>query len=132
LGAGMTSLHLLVYPYFTRAGAAQQFASTAPLRKIINSTHAPGEKMPSPPGSFTLAMVQMRCAAEAEVNMAVAEDRVRCAAQAGAQIVCLPELFLSPYFCQHVDLKSFDLAQAIPGPRTERLARLAKDTGTVI
>src|SRR5207253_9903318 len=39
---------------------------------------------------------------------------------------------LSPYFCQQVDLKLFDLAQPIPGPRTERLSRLAKETGTVI
>src|SRR5947209_15637819 len=82
--------------------------------------------------SFTLALVQMRCAAEPEVNMATAEDRVRDAAQAGAQIVCLPELFLSPYFCQQVDLNFFDLAEPIPGPRTERLARLARETGTVI
>src|SRR5438445_6631774 len=82
--------------------------------------------------SLTVALVQMRCAAEAEVNMAAAEDRVRDAAHAGAQIVCLPELFLSPYFCQHVDLNLFDLAEAIPGPRTERLSRLAKETGTVV
>jgi N-carbamoylputrescine amidase len=82
--------------------------------------------------SFTVALVQMRCAAEAAVNMAAAEDRTRDAAHAGAQIVCLPELFLSPYFCQHVDLHLFDLAEPIPGPRSERLSRLAKETGTVI
>jgi N-carbamoylputrescine amidase len=82
--------------------------------------------------TFTLALVQMRCAAGADENMATAEERVRAAAQAGAQIVCLPELFLSPYFCQTVDLTLFDLAEPIPGPRTERLGRLAKDAGVVL
>jgi N-carbamoylputrescine amidase len=82
--------------------------------------------------SFTLALVQMRCAADKAANMAAAEARVRTAAKAGAQVVCLPELFLGPYFCQNVDLNNFDLAEPIPGPSTERLAKLAKDTGTVI
>src|SRR5262245_22729008 len=82
--------------------------------------------------TFTLALVQMRCEVEAAQNMSKAEDRVRHAAQAGVQIVCLPELFLSPYFCQKQDISLFDLAEPIPGPSTERLSRLAKDTGTVV
>ena len=87
--------------------------------------------MPSAP-SFTLALVQMRCAADKAANMAAAERQVRDAARAGAQVVCLPELFLGPYFCQRVDLNNFDLAEPIPGPSSERLAKLAKETGTVI
>jgi N-carbamoylputrescine amidase len=82
--------------------------------------------------SFTLGLVQMRCDQEAERNMVKAEERVREAAQADAQIVLLPELFLSPYFCQRQDLALFDLAEPIPGPSTERLAKLAKATGTVV
>jgi N-carbamoylputrescine amidase len=81
---------------------------------------------------FTLALVQMRCQPEAEANMVKAEDRVRTAAAAGAQIVCLPELFLGPYFCQECKLEHFDRAEPIPGPATERLSRLARDTGAVI
>src|SRR5712672_2530709 len=87
--------------------------------------------MPSAP-SFTLALVQMRCAADKAANLAAAERHVRDATRAGAQVVCLPELFLGPYFCQHVDLSYFDLAEPIPGPSSERLAKLAKETGTVI
>lgn len=82
--------------------------------------------------SFTIALVQMRCDPKPPVNMERAEERIREAARQGAQIVCLPELFLSPYFCQTVDLKLFDLAEPIPGPSTERLGRLAKELGVVI
>jgi N-carbamoylputrescine amidase len=82
--------------------------------------------------SFTLALVQMRCVADNAANMAAAERHVREAAQAGAHVVCLPELFLGPYFCQRADLNNFDLAEPIPGPSSERLAKLANETGTVI
>jgi N-carbamoylputrescine amidase len=82
--------------------------------------------------SFTLGLIQMRCAADPEANMAAAIDRVREAAKRGATIVCLPELFLSPYFCQREDPSLFDLAEPIPGPRTERLAKAAKDATVVL
>lgn len=82
--------------------------------------------------TYTLALVQMRCAADKSANMAAAERHLREAARAGARMVCLPELFLGPYFCQCVDLNYFDLAEPIPGPSSERLAKLAKETGTVI
>jgi N-carbamoylputrescine amidase len=85
-----------------------------------------------PADSFTVALVQMRCEPQPQVNMARAEERIREAARGGAQIVCLPELFLSPYFCQTVDLNLFDLAEPIPGPSTERLGRLAKEAGVVV
>jgi N-carbamoylputrescine amidase len=88
--------------------------------------------MMTQPDAFTLALVQMRCEADSAQNMAKAEERIRQAAQAGAQIVCLPELFLSPYFCQKQDISLFDLAEPIPGPSSERLSRIAKDTGTVV
>ena len=84
------------------------------------------------PDTFTVALVQMRCDPQPAVNMERAEGRVREAAEAGAQIVCLPELFLSPYFCQTCDLNLFDLAEPVPGPSTERLGKLAKELGVVI
>src|SRR5579864_4541447 len=57
---------------------------------------------------------------------------IRQAAAAGANVVCLPELFRSQYFCQREDVTRFDLAEAIPGPSTERLARAARETGVVV
>jgi N-carbamoylputrescine amidase len=88
--------------------------------------------MPPSADKFTLALVQMRCAPEIEVNMAKAEAQIRLAAERGAQIVCLPELFLGPYFCQTTDLKWFDTAEPIPGPSTSRLGALAREMGVVI
>ena len=82
--------------------------------------------------SFSVALVQMRCAAEKAANLVAAEQHIRSAARAGAQVICLPELFLGPYFCQRVDLSLFDLAEPIPGPSTDRLSALAKETGTVL
>jgi N-carbamoylputrescine amidase len=84
------------------------------------------------PKSFTIGLAQMRCAADPDANLEKAVALCRQAAQAGAQIICLPELFRSPYFCQRVDLANFDLAEPIPGPATERLGRVAKETSTVI
>jgi N-carbamoylputrescine amidase len=84
------------------------------------------------PDTFTLAMVQMRIARDAATNMAAAEAAIRDAAKAGAQIVCLPELFLGPYFCQKEDASLFDLAESIPGPHSERLSKAAKANGVVV
>jgi N-carbamoylputrescine amidase len=64
--------------------------------------------------------------------MAKAVAGIRQAAEAGAQVVCLPELFRSPYFCQRQDPSLFDLAEPIPGPTTERLGRAARETGAVV
>jgi N-carbamoylputrescine amidase len=74
----------------------------------------------------------MQCQTEPEANLETAVTRIREAADVGAQIVCLPELFRSPYFCQREDPALFDLAEPIPGPSTERLARVARETGTVV
>jgi N-carbamoylputrescine amidase len=82
--------------------------------------------------SFTIALIQMRCDPRSTINMDRAEEKIRSAAQSGASIICLPELFLSPYFCQSTELAPFDLAEPIPGPSTDRLGRVAKETGAVI
>ena len=78
-----------------------------------------------------VGLIQMRCEADPEANMEKALLHVRQAAAAGAHIVCLQELFRTPYFCQRQDLSTFDLAEPIPGPSTERIAtRSAKFTVT--
>jgi N-carbamoylputrescine amidase len=74
----------------------------------------------------------MRCSSEPHENLAKALARVSEAADRGAQIVCLQELFTSQYFCQVEDHKYFQLAEEIPGPSTEALGRLAKERGIVI
>jgi N-carbamoylputrescine amidase len=81
---------------------------------------------------FTIGLVQMRCEPEPKANLEKAVARVEQAAASGAQIICLQELFRSPYFCQQEDARLFDLAEPIPGPSTEKLARVARATGTVV
>jgi N-carbamoylputrescine amidase len=73
-----------------------------------------------------LGLVQMRCSEDPGDNVERALARVGEAADGGAQIVCLPELFRSRYFCQSEDHAFFSLAEPIPGPTSERLCALAK------
>ncbi len=77
---------------------------------------------------FTVALVQMSCGPEPADNMSKALDRVSESAQRGAQVVCLPELFQTQYFCQHEDASLFDLAEPIPGPSADKLAAASKDS----
>src|SRR5580704_15037225 len=81
---------------------------------------------------FTVALVQMRMGADPEANFASALNHIREAAGRGAQIVCLPELFRTQYFCQREELALFDLAEPIPGPSTAKLAEVARETGVAI
>ena len=77
-------------------------------------------------------MIQMRCSADPADNLSRATAMLREAAAKGANVACLPELFMGPYFCQSENADTFDLAEPIPGPTTEALGRLAKETGMVI
>ncbi|HKN23186.1 MAG TPA: carbon-nitrogen hydrolase [Terracidiphilus sp.] len=81
---------------------------------------------------FTVALVQMRMGADPEANFAAAVKHIREATRLGAQIVCLPELFRTQYFCQREDLKLFNLAEPIPGPTTNALSALARELGVAI
>ncbi len=75
---------------------------------------------------YKVGLVQMKCGPEPEKNLEHAIEMTREAARKGAQVVCLPELFQTQYFCQREDHSLFDLAEAIPGPTTQRLGELAK------
>ena len=81
---------------------------------------------------YNVGLVQMRMGAEPEANFAAAVGHVREAARRGANIVCLPELFRTQYFCQREDLRLFDLAEPIPGPSTALLAEVARSAHVAI
>jgi len=76
---------------------------------------------------FTVGLVQMRCTTNKEENLTRAEEKIREAAARGAQIACLHELFAGEYFCRTEDPELFNLAEPVPGPTTDRLARVAKE-----
>ena len=82
--------------------------------------------------TLPVALVQETNHGNAEANLAVIEQRVAEAAKSGARLVLLQELHNGAYFCQHQDVCEFELAEAIPGPSTERLGALAKKHGVVI
>jgi N-carbamoylputrescine amidase len=79
-----------------------------------------------------IGLVQLSCSAQPEENMQKTLKAIRVAAQKGAQVVVLQELFRSLYFCDVEDYENFNLAETIPGPSTEVLGKLAKELGVVI
>jgi N-carbamoylputrescine amidase len=80
-----------------------------------------------PANTTRVALIQMACAPSTAQNFDHAASLVQEAARAGAQLVCLPELFRAQYFCQREDHALFDLAEPIPGPSTERLAAIVRE-----
>ncbi|HSR91679.1 MAG TPA: carbon-nitrogen hydrolase [Gemmatimonadales bacterium] len=84
------------------------------------------------PAKVVLGLVQMAMSDDQSDNMRRAVAGVREAAAKGAKVICLPELFLSRYFCQIEDHRFFQLAEPIPGPSTTSLGALAKELGVVI
>ena len=78
------------------------------------------------PDKFRVGLLQMSATPDPDKNLQRAIDRLHQAQAKGAQIVCLPELFQTQYFCQREDAALFDLAEPIPGPATTRLAEAAK------
>jgi len=82
--------------------------------------------------NYKIGLVQMSMGPDPDANFAAALAHIREAARRGANVVCLPELFRTQYFCQREDLRLFDLAEAIPGPSTEKLAAVAREAGVAI
>ena len=65
----------------------------------------------------SIGLVQLRCTADVDHNLTQAIEQIRVAAAAGAQIICLPELFRSLYFCQREDHACFSWPNRFPAPR---------------
>ena len=83
--------------------------------------------------TVTVAATQMACAEDAQANVARAERLVRQAAEQGAQIILLQELFETPYFCKDQDPAYFELARpATDNPLLERMAALAAELEVVL
>jgi len=81
--------------------------------------------MSSSPNTVRLGLIQSVCVTDTEVNLQTALDYASTAVERGAQIVCLPEMYRSRYFCQTEDHSLFDLAEPIPGPSTHAFQAFA-------
>ena len=79
------------------------------------------------PNTVTVGLVQMAMTVEKAPNIDKARRGIADAAKRGAQLVCLPELFASQYFCQVEDADLFDLAEPVPGPTSEAIGAAAKE-----
>jgi N-carbamoylputrescine amidase len=80
----------------------------------------------------TAGVIQMSCVADKQANLDKTEKLIRETAARGAQMICLQELFATPYFCWEENYDYFGLAESIPGPTTERFSRVARELGVVI
>ena len=85
-----------------------------------------------PTTPYTIGLIQMRCSTKPKESLAKAISMLEKAAKKGVQVACLPELFLTDYFCQRLDPSVFDLAEPADGPTTKALAVVAKKHKMVI
>ena len=65
--------------------------------------------------SFTIGLAQFSVGTDPAENLRKGLAWFEKAVKAGAQVVCLPELYRSQYFCQKEDYTLFDLAEPVPG-----------------
>jgi N-carbamoylputrescine amidase len=82
--------------------------------------------------NFRVGLVQMSMSLDPAANVEKAAARIEEAAGKGAQVVCLPELYRSQYFCQREDAALFALAETVAGPSTQRLAQVARRAGVAL
>jgi beta-ureidopropionase len=78
------------------------------------------------------ALVQTKWTGDKASMIASNVALARQAASQGAQVLCFQELFYGPYFCQVQDPEYFSYTESIPGPTTELMCDLAKETGMVL
>jgi N-carbamoylputrescine amidase len=109
-----------------------QSADAAGMRQQSDHCSVDPMKDQRQPTSYKVGLVQMAMTPDPDQNLRAAVAKVGEAAAAGAQLVCLPELFRSQYFAQREDAALFDLAEPVPGPSTEALGRAAKQAGVVV
>lgn len=83
-------------------------------------------------GTVIIGLIQMAVGNDPDVMLKKAQDKVERAAQAGAQIICLPELFKTRYFPKHIGVDASTFAETVPGATTHIFSGLAKAHNVVI
>jgi agmatine deiminase len=80
----------------------------------------------------TIGLIQSKVSADMRANVLKTSQMIRTAAKKGAQIICLQELFQTPYFPQKQNMKKDDYAETVPGYTSSIMQALAKELGVVI
>jgi len=84
------------------------------------------------PGKYKVGLLQMKLGKNADENLNKAASMIKDAADKGANIICLPELFKTEYFCQIEDVKLFDLAEPVNGKTIKLMSQAAKENNVVV
>jgi len=85
-----------------------------------------------PNKKYKIAVIQLNLNDVAENNLKKCLSWVRDAASQGAEVISLPELYSSHYFCQSEDVSNFDLAEPLYSTSFIAFSALAKELGVVI
>lgn len=117
---------------FRLPGAAYRHAIILPPMAPQNVEKNQHDQPVASPQKVSLGLVQMHCGEDPQENVQHSIDHIRKAAARGARVICLQELFRSPYFCQEENTRFFDLAESIPGPTTKQLGQIAQELQVVI
>ncbi len=81
---------------------------------------------------FTIGLVQVSLDGTPEINLKKCSDWIRKATAEGAQVICLPELYSSFYFCQHEKHSYFNLAEPRYGTSFSEFSKLAAELQVVL
>ena len=79
-----------------------------------------------------IGIIQSKISNNTQSNIILAIKSIKKAASKKAKIICVPELFLSTYFCQTESHSNFKLAEKIPGKITKIFSDLAKELGVIL
>jgi len=114
----------------TVSDRVSRFTGKMPITAVLYGNLMPQHHESSTP--VTIAVVQMACVDGKSANVEKALAQISAAAERGANIVCLQELFAGTYPCQSEDHNRFAEAEPIPGPTSDALAAAARRHGVVI
>ncbi|TAG51919.1 MAG: acyltransferase [Cytophagales bacterium] len=79
-----------------------------------------------------IGIIQTSCTENIELNVKNTLEYILKSIEKGAQIICLPEMYRTLYFCQTQDYEAFKTAETIPGPSTNIFSEIAKKHEVVI
>ncbi len=80
----------------------------------------------------TIGLVQSKVSPDISANVKKTEKMIRAAAKKGAQIICLQELFQTPYFPQWEKMDKNKYAETIPGPTSTAMQKLSRELGVTL
>src|SRR3954468_10013759 len=82
--------------------------------------------------SLKIGLIQTRVSGNLDRNLQKTAGCIKTAAQQGAEIVCLQELFAQRYFAQIKSKKFFDSAESVPGPLSQFLSECASANRVIL